>query len=248
MASAAALTTVQKLYIAYYGRPADAGGREYWASELDKAGGSLAGIINSFAGAAEAQALYGSGTTTADRVTVLYQNILGRTPDAQGLAYYVGRVEGTWKEPDGTIPPPLSLGSLALAILDGVQPTSDDAPLANNRLAVANGFTAQVNDQNYGGDAAAAIARTFLKQVTGDAATVNQANGQLPAYLNTMGVATRQPEKFAPLITNGLLTNTAIVRTDLTDDNLDAILGTQANSSPTPFNHRLRSSPRALPG
>lgn len=40
-----------------------------------------------------------------------------------------------------------------------------------------------------------------------------------------MGVATRQPEKFAPLIANGLLTNTAIVRADLTDANLDAILG-----------------------
>lgn len=220
MASAAALTTVQKLYIAYYGRPADAGGREYWASELDKAGGSLAGIINNFAGAPEAQALYGSGTTTADRVTVLYQNILGRTPDAQGLAYYAGEVDGGR----------LSLGSLALAILDGVQPTSDDAPLANNRLAVADAFTAQVNDQNYGGDAAAAIARTFLKQVTGDAATATQANSQLPAYLNTMGVATNQPGKFAPLIANGLLTNTAIVRADLTEDKLDAILG--AGSTP----------------
>lgn len=234
MASAAALTTVQKLYIAYYGRPADAGGREYWASELDKAGGSLAGIINSFAGAAEAQALYGSGTTTADRVTVLYQNILGRTPDPQGLAYYAGEVDAGR----------LSLGSLALAILDGVQPTSDDAPLANNRLTVADAFTAQVNDQNYGGDAAAAIARTFLQQVTGDAATASQANGQLPAYLNTMAVATKQQGKFAPLIANGLLTNTAIVRADLTEDNLDAILSTLTNAAPTISG--LPTTPQAL--
>ncbi len=224
MASAAALTTIQKLYIAYYGRPADAGGREYWASEVDKANGSLTGIINNFAGAPEAQALYGTGTTTADRVTVLYQNILGRAPDPQGLAYYVARVDGTWKEPDGTIPPPLSLGNLALAILDGVQPGTSDAPLADNRLTVANTFTAQVNDQNYGGNAAAAIARTFLKQVTGDTTTVTQANDQLPAYLNTMAVATKQPAKFAGLIANGLLTNTAIVKADLTEANLDATL------------------------
>lgn len=215
MPSANALTTIQKLYIAYYGRPADAAGRDYWANEMDKAGGSLNGIIDAFATAPEAQALYGSGTTVNERITVLYQNILGRSPEPEGLAYWAGEVAAGR----------LSLGNAALSILNGVPPNSTDAALINNRLAVANTFTAQVNDQNYGGDAAAAIARTFLKQVTGDAATLTEANNQLPAYLNTMGVATRQPDKFAPLIANGLLTNTAIVRTDLTDDNLDAILG-----------------------
>lgn len=215
MPSANALTTIQKLYIAYYGRAADAAGQNYWATEMDNAGGSLNGIIDAFATAPEAQALYGSGTTVNERITVLYQNILGRAPEADGLAYWAGEVAAGR----------LSLGNAALSILNGVPPNSTDAALVNNRLAVANTFTAQVNDQNYGGDAAAAIARTFLKQVTGDAATLTEANNQLPAYLNTMGVATRQPDKFAPLIANGLLTNTAIVRTDLTDDNLDAILG-----------------------
>lgn len=209
MASASALTTIQKLYIAYYGRPADAGGREYWATELDKAGGSLAGIINNFASAPEAMALYGAGTSVSDRVKVLYQNILGRSADAAGLAYYVGEVTAGR----------LSLGNAALAILDGVQ--GADATLAANRLTVAGNFTAQVVDQNYGGDAAAAIARTFLKQVTGDAGTITQANSQLSAYFNTMAVATKQPSKFAPLINNGLLTNTAIVSLTLTEQNLD---------------------------
>lgn len=216
MPSANALTTIQKLYIAYYGRAADAAGQNYWANEMDNAGGSLNGIIDAFATAPEAQALYGSGTTVNERITVLYQNILGRAPEADGLDYWAGEVAAGR----------LSLGNAALSILNGVPPNSTDAALVNNRLAVANTFTAQVNDQNYGGDAAAAIARTFLKQVTGDTATLSQANSQLPAYLNTMGVATRQPDKFAPLIANGLLTNTAIVRTDLTDDNLDAILST----------------------
>ena len=71
MASPTSLTTVQKLYIAYYGRAADAGGQVYWADKLDAANGSLVGIIDAFANAPEAQALYGSGTSTADRVTVL---------------------------------------------------------------------------------------------------------------------------------------------------------------------------------
>lgn len=222
MPSANALTTVQKLYIAYYGRAADAAGQDYWAVELDKAGGALNGIIDAFANAEEAKALYGSGTTVADRITVLYQNILGRAPEPAGLAYWAGEVAAGR----------LSLGNTALAILDGVQPGSSDAPLANNRLSVANSFTEQVSSapNSYGGDAAAAIARTFLKQITGDADTLAQANSQLPAYLNTIEVASKQPDKFAPLINNGLLTNTAIVRIDLTEANLDAILS--ESSSP----------------
>ena len=222
MPSANALTTIQKLYIAYYGRAADAAGQLYWAELMDQADGSLDGIIDAFANAQEAQALYGSGTTVTERITVLYQNILGRAPDADGLAYWAGEVAAGR----------LSLGNTALAILEGVQPGSSDAPLANNRLAVAKSFTEQVSSapNSYGGDAAAAIARTFLKQVTGDAATVTQANSQLPAYLNTVGVASKQPDKFAPLINNGLLTNTAIVRTDLTEANLDDILS--AGSAP----------------
>lgn len=222
MPSTNALTTIQKLYIAYYGRAADAGGQRYWAELMDNAGGSLNGIIDAFSTAPEAQALYGSGTTVNERITVLYQNILGRAPEADGLAYWASEVAAGH----------LSLGNAALAILEGVQPGSTDAPLVNNRLAVANSFTAQVGSESnsYGGDAAAAIARTFLKQVTGDAATVTDANHQLPAYLNTIGVASRQPDKFAPLIANGLLTNTAIVRTDLTEANLDDILS--AGSAP----------------
>ena len=114
MPSANALTTVQKLYIAYYGRAADAAGQDYWAVELDKAGGALNGIIDAFANAEEAKALYGSGTTVADRITVLYQNILGRAPEPAGLAYWSGEVAAGR----------LSLGNTALAILDGVQPIS----------------------------------------------------------------------------------------------------------------------------
>ena len=214
MPSANALTTVQKLYIAYYGRAADAAGQDYWAVELDKAGGALNGIIDAFSNAEEAKALYGSGTTVADRITVLYQNILGRVPEPAGLAYWAGEVAAGR----------LSLGNAALAILEGVHPDSTDAPLANNRLSVANSFTAQASNapENYAGDAAAAIARTFLKQVTGDAASVTQANTQLGAYLNTMGVASQQPENFAALISNGLLTNTAIVSATLTNGNMEA--------------------------
>ena len=37
MATTVALTTVQKLYIAYYGRAADAAGQLFWADKLEAA-------------------------------------------------------------------------------------------------------------------------------------------------------------------------------------------------------------------
>ena len=41
MAAAAYYDAVQKLYIAYYGRPADPLGLQYWSNEIEKAGGSM---------------------------------------------------------------------------------------------------------------------------------------------------------------------------------------------------------------
>ncbi len=49
MASLQSITMVQKIYIAYYGRPADPLGLDYWASALDAASGDLTAIINALA-------------------------------------------------------------------------------------------------------------------------------------------------------------------------------------------------------
>ena len=48
MATQASLNTIQSLYVAYYGRPADPAGLEFWANLLDQAEGDLSGIINAF--------------------------------------------------------------------------------------------------------------------------------------------------------------------------------------------------------
>ena len=48
MAAANYYSAVQKAYIAFYGRPADKVGLEYWAGQLDTANGNLSTIINAF--------------------------------------------------------------------------------------------------------------------------------------------------------------------------------------------------------
>ena len=44
---------VQKIYIAYYGRPADAVDLAFWESQLEATGGNLSAIIGSFGASSE---------------------------------------------------------------------------------------------------------------------------------------------------------------------------------------------------
>jgi hypothetical protein len=141
MATQASLDQIQNLYIAFYGRPAEPAGREYWADQLEAAGGDLSAIINAFAASAEYDDQYGS-LTNEELVNALYQQILDRDAEQAGLDYYVGELEA------GNI----TKGEVALAILNGA--TGDDATTMANRKAVADAFTAAVaaGDKEYGDD------------------------------------------------------------------------------------------------
>jgi hypothetical protein len=168
---------VQKLYIAYYQRPADPGGLRFWAQRLEAAGGSLAGIIDAFATSAEATALYGTidASTIGNVIDSIYQALFGRAPDAAGKQFYI----------DGFTSGRFTAGSIALDILNGAR--NEDAVAIQNKLIVADRFTSAVDgrpltDPDFGtgtsfaatyvGDADAQAARAFLATVTSDPATV----------------------------------------------------------------------------
>lgn len=154
MATQASLDQIQNLYIAFYGRPADAAGQEYWADELEAAGGDLSAIINAFASSEEYQRNYGD-LEAAELVNALYQQILGRDAEEAGLDFYVGELA------DGNI----TEGEIALAILNGAQ--GDDAAVLENRKAVADSFTATVEAEGkaYEGQEAEDAARALLEGV-----------------------------------------------------------------------------------
>ena len=156
MATQASLDQIQNLYIAFYGRPADAAGQEYWADELEAANGDLSAIINAFASSEEYQRNYGD-LEAADLVNALYQQILGRDAEQAGLDFYVEELaEGNITE-----------GEIALAILNGAQ--GEDAAVLESRKDVADAFTASVaaNEKEYGEDQEAA-AKAMLAGVDAD--------------------------------------------------------------------------------
>ena len=105
MATQASLDRVQELYVAYYGRPADQAGQEYWADRLDDEGESA--IIDSFGNSAEYDEL-SEGQGNATLVDNLYQQMFGRPADPEGLTYYTGVLESGEK----------SLAEIAVTILN----------------------------------------------------------------------------------------------------------------------------------
>lgn len=105
MATQASLDRVQELYVAYYGRPADQAGQEYWADRLDDEGESA--IINAFGNSAEYDEL-AEGQGNATLVNSLYKQMFGRPADPEGLTYYTGVLESGEK----------SLAEIAVTILN----------------------------------------------------------------------------------------------------------------------------------
>lgn len=200
MAASAYYDTVQQLYIAYYGRPADPTGLAAWAEVLSAANGDTSKIINDFANSPESKALY-SGADTVTFVNQIYNNVLGRDADVVGLLGYAKLID------TGV----LTKAELALVILQNVSGT--DVELAANKLAAAKAFTAAIDTTaevlNYTGDTAAQQGRDFLNTVTNDVATIPDAAEVQAAVDALIGVEQNPGQTFT--LTTGIDTGSSFV-------------------------------------
>jgi len=79
---------VYLLYQATYDRMPDYPGFEYWAGQADARHLSATQLADVFMAAPEFTAKFGANPSNDAFVTELYANVLGRTPDAGGLAYW----------------------------------------------------------------------------------------------------------------------------------------------------------------
>lgn len=82
--------SVARLYRATFARDADSTGMAYWIGQL-RAGRLLADTASYFASSPEFQRRYGPLDNGAF-VDLVYQNVLGRAPDAGGRAYWIDRL------------------------------------------------------------------------------------------------------------------------------------------------------------
>lgn len=97
--------TIQRLYEGLLGRGAETAGISLWNTQLS-AGTSKAAVANSLLNSAEFVSAHGT-QTDQQFVTALYQGVLGRPPEAAGLALWTGQLDLG-----------LSRGDLAVAIAD----------------------------------------------------------------------------------------------------------------------------------
>lgn len=128
---------LQKLYVAYFNRPADAGGLAHYEGVLETAaanGGasavaSMMDLISAdFAKSTEYQTTYNQATN-AGVITAVYQNLFGRPVDEQGLAFYVKAL--TDKK--------MTIDTMVTFIANGA--TGTDKTIIESKVAVATAFT-----------------------------------------------------------------------------------------------------------
>lgn len=169
------MASIQGVYIALFGRPADPTGLAYWNAQTND-GADLSKLMDAMGPEPEALARF-ANLNPAETVTLIYQSLFGRDPEAEGLAFFVSELESGAQ----------SLETIAINILDGAQ--GDDACLIDNKIAAANAFTQALDTQEeqdaYSGNSAADVGRTFLTSVTCEEETIPSA-AQAQAVINTL--------------------------------------------------------------
>lgn len=166
---------IQKLYVAYFNRPADYAGLNYYEGLLEAANGSadtMAQISADFAKSAEYTAAF-EGKTNAQIVDIIYTNIFGHAADAAGNKFYA----------DNLTAGKVTVANVVQEVAKGAQ--GSDLTAYNNKLTAAAAFTAaldtEAEQKGYSGDDANAVAKDFLASVTDDASLAVAVS---PATLN----------------------------------------------------------------
>ncbi|MGO2132608.1 MAG: DUF4214 domain-containing protein [Halomonas sp.] len=148
------LNQAQLLYVAYYGRPADPEGLQYWAGVIEANG--IDSVMNTFGTSAEFDDMFG-GLSSSQLINNLYEQLFNRSADLPGLQFYTGVLNSGSK----------TLAEIAYEIANGAQ--NDDKVALDNKLAVADEFTAGLSTTEavlaYQGNAASEAGRDFLATI-----------------------------------------------------------------------------------
>lgn len=153
---------VNSVYLAYYGRPADPSGLAFWSMQLERVGGDFGLLVDAFANSAEATFRF-QGDTTAERIATIYLQVFDRTPDAAGLAFWVGAVEQGHA----------TLASVTMSMLHGAQ--GSDIAISMLRQQAAADFTSLVESSgiDFAGYAAIEASRALVSAVRADSSAAD---------------------------------------------------------------------------
>lgn len=216
-----------ELYTAFFNRAPDSAGLAYWVNQLNAGTISLNQIAKNWVESQpEGQAKYPAGMTTTDFVNAIYGNVLSRTSDTDGLAYWKAQLDA------GTI----SRDTFVATVINGAKSNTSaqgkaDAALLSNKATVGIAFADKgLNDTT--------LAAKVLTSVNADSNSLNatldliklvpsSAAGQTTAVLNSLGTALGNVAtliKTSPAELGNLVTYLNAVLTGVTSNtNLDTL-------------------------
>ena len=175
MAASNTISAIQKLYVAYFNRPADAAGLQYWQGVVKAAGGDLTEITRAFSHSSEYTDLF-AAKSSGEIIDTVYLNLFGRHAESAGLSYWSKLYDA------GAI----GIADVVTALAKGAQ--GSDASAVEHKVSVAASFTetlaASGTPTAYAGEAAVSYAKQFLAGVT-DSASLNTALAKMSDAVHT---------------------------------------------------------------
>ncbi|WP_292040141.1 hypothetical protein [Massilia sp. UBA6681] len=200
---------VQKLYVAYFSRPADAAGLTYWENVVTAAKGDTTAVSKAFAASQEYKDTF-AGQSAYQVINTVYQNLFGRPAEAAALTFWgQGLLNGTF-----------TIDNAVTTIAAGAQGADGDAYKA--KVAAATAFTAALDTPaeilGYNGTAANNAAKAWLAGIKDE--TTLKAATEAAALNSTVGTVTNPP----------IVGQTYVVGTGV-----ETLVGTSANDT---FNAR----------
>jgi mono/diheme cytochrome c family protein len=191
---------MQRTYVAYFGRPADPGGLDFYSKHYLNFGlsthvrdnldayasnATIRELIDSFGTSAESQALYPGSDNTAF-ITAIYRNMFNRDPDPGGLEFWVNNLNNK----------ALTRAQAALWLLISAQ--GGDTLLIDAKIATAAQFTKALDTPEkqaaYSGAGPSEVVRAMLRNVT-LSTTPDQATAMVNETVNKL-VADRAAQMF----------------------------------------------------
>lgn len=163
---------IARLYLATFDRASDADGLEYWVGKVTE-GWSVEKVAKSFFDQSETLLKYPATLSISSFIDTVYNNVLDRSPDIEGKAYWTIELESGRVSRDAFI----------IAVINGAQSggTTEDKTILENKLDVAINFavTNELNDLN--------LATYIMQNVTSDIESVKEAKITLATYKTAFG-------------------------------------------------------------
>jgi len=158
---------VIEVYIATFNRAPDSSGLDYWVANVADNGWSMQDVAKSFFDSQEVAQRYPSSLSNEDFLNSVYNNVLGRDGDAEGIAYWLEQMVGG-----------ISKNEMILTIINGANAESGDAAdklFLDNKKDVAKYFSVTLGLDDL------ALAASSLADITTLSTTVVDAKDLLDA-------------------------------------------------------------------